>query len=160
MRLPPQQFRRGYPGHSYAAPSAGTQIAAPSTPPVAEKRSFFLAADQWTVAFLVSVNPFHARHVREIYIRFRLSVLAMGRLGNLFRWFGKQYGQLSPGRTDLPPPYPQRRPAHIRPACSAAVRCPAPPRPWYVQVVDSTGILKNKMHDGCPTGNTKRISQR
>ena len=38
MRLPPQQFRRGYPGHSYAAPStAGTQIAAPSTPPVAQR---------------------------------------------------------------------------------------------------------------------------
>ena len=30
-----------------------------------EKRSLFLAADQWTVAYFVFVNPFHARHVRE-----------------------------------------------------------------------------------------------
>ena len=29
-----------------------------------EKRSFSLAADQWTIVFFVSVNPFHARHVR------------------------------------------------------------------------------------------------
>ena len=37
MRLPPQRFRRGYPGHSYAAPSTtGPWTAAPSTPPVAE----------------------------------------------------------------------------------------------------------------------------
>ena len=30
-----------------------------------EKRSLFLAADQWNDAFFVSVNPFHAMHVRE-----------------------------------------------------------------------------------------------
>ena len=30
-----------------------------------EKRSLFLAADQWTDAFFVSVNPFHAKHVRK-----------------------------------------------------------------------------------------------
>ena len=30
-----------------------------------EKRSLFLAADQWTDAFFVFVNPFHARHIRE-----------------------------------------------------------------------------------------------
>ena len=30
-----------------------------------EKRSLFLAADQWNDAFFVSVYPFHARHIRE-----------------------------------------------------------------------------------------------
>ena len=30
-----------------------------------EKRSLFLAADQWTEAVRVPVNPFRARHVRE-----------------------------------------------------------------------------------------------
>ena len=31
-----------------------------------DKRSLFLAAEQWNDFFLVSVNPFYARHVREI----------------------------------------------------------------------------------------------
>ena len=44
-----------------------------------EKRSLFLAADQWTVAFFVFVIPFHARHVREsmyqcLCIRNRLEI--------------------------------------------------------------------------------------
>ena len=34
-----------------------------------EKRALFLAAGQWNGAFFVSVNPFHARHVREFIFK-------------------------------------------------------------------------------------------
>ena len=34
-----------------------------------EKRSSFLAADQWTDAYFVFVNPFYARHVQEYICR-------------------------------------------------------------------------------------------
>ena len=35
-----------------------------------EKRSFFLAADQWTIAFFVLVNPFHARNANPFHARY------------------------------------------------------------------------------------------
>ena len=35
------------------------------------ERSFFLAADQWTDAFLLFVNLLHAMHVRKNALNFR-----------------------------------------------------------------------------------------
>ena len=38
-----------------------------------KKRFSFLAAEQWTDVFLVSVNPVHARHFRELCVHCKCS---------------------------------------------------------------------------------------